>query len=130
MRLERSQTSIIGKSTRMIEVEEILKGIRERNSRTIGRAISVIEDGNHRAAAILQRINEEGVQAATILGITGPPGVGKSSLIDQLISHYRIHGKRVGIVAIDPSSPVSGGAILGDRIRMMRHATDPGVIIR
>jgi len=114
----------------MIEVDEILKGIRERNSRTIGRAISVIEEGNHRAAAILQRINEESVQAATILGITGPPGVGKSSLIDQLISHYRIHGKRVGIVAIDPSSPVSGGAILGDRIRMMRHAKDPGVIIR
>ncbi|CAG0942301.1 partial putative GTPase, partial [Candidatus Brocadiaceae bacterium] len=81
-------------------------------------------------AAILQGINEGCVLAATILGITGPPGAGKSTLINQLISHYRIHGKRVGIVAIDPSSPVSGGAILGDRIRMMRHATDPGVLIR
>lgn len=114
----------------MNEIDGILKGIREGNPRTIGRAISAIEEGNHRAAAILQGINEGCVHTATILGITGPPGVGKSTLINQLISHYRIHGKRVGIVAIDPSSPVSGGAILGDRIRMMRHAKDPDVIIR
>lgn len=114
----------------MNEIDGILKGIREGNPRTIGRAISAIEEGNYRAEAILQGINDGCVLAATILGITGPPGAGKSTLINQLVSHYRIHDKRVGIVAIDPSSPVSGGALLGDRIRMMRHATDPGVIIR
>lgn len=67
---------------------------------------------------------------AHIVGITGNPGAGKSSLCNALISGWRAQGKRVGIVAIDPSSPFSGGAVLGDRIRMQRHATDPGVFIR
>lgn len=67
---------------------------------------------------------------AFILGITGNPGAGKSTVVDCLIAHYRQAGLRVGVVAIDPSSPFSGGAILGDRIRMQRHALDPGVFIR
>jgi len=67
---------------------------------------------------------------ATILGITGNPGSGKSTLTDQLIAHYRGEGKQVGVVAIDPTSPFTGGAILGDRVRMQRHATDEGVFIR
>lgn len=67
---------------------------------------------------------------AYLIGITGPPGAGKSTLVDQLIAHYRKRGKRVGVVAIDPTSPFTGGAILGDRIRMNRHADDPGVFIR
>jgi LAO/AO transport system kinase len=67
---------------------------------------------------------------ATIIGITGNPGAGKSTVVDQLIERYRAEQKRVGVVAIDPTSPFSGGAILGDRIRMQRHATDPGVFIR
>src|SRR4051812_38688946 len=67
---------------------------------------------------------------ALILGITGPPGAGKSTLVDQLTAAYRKQEKRVGIVAIDPTSPYTGGAILGDRIRMNRHAEDPGVFIR
>src|SRR2546427_13301264 len=63
---------------------------------------------------------------ARVVGVTGSPGAGKSTLVDGLIAHYRREGERVGVVAIDPTSPFSGGAILGDRIRMQRHATDPG----
>src|SRR6185312_10024198 len=67
---------------------------------------------------------------AWVLGITGNPGSGKSTVVDALIAHYRKQHKRVGVVAVDPTSPFSGGAILGDRIRMQRHATDDGVFIR
>lgn len=67
---------------------------------------------------------------AFIIGITGPPGAGKSTLVDQVTAAYRTRGKRVGIVAVDPTSPFTGGAILGDRIRMNRHADDDGVFIR
>jgi LAO/AO transport system kinase len=67
---------------------------------------------------------------AYVIGITGNPGAGKSTVVDALIAHYRGLGERVGIVAVDPTSPFSGGAILGDRIRMQRHALDPGVFIR
>jgi LAO/AO transport system kinase len=67
---------------------------------------------------------------ARIIGLTGSPGVGKSTLTDVLVERYRAQGKTVGVVAVDPTSPFSGGAILGDRIRMQRHATDEGVFIR
>ena len=67
---------------------------------------------------------------ARILGITGPPGVGKSSLIDRLIDELRRHGNTVGVIVIDPTSPISGGALLGDRLRMQRHSEDDGVFIR
>jgi GTPase len=67
---------------------------------------------------------------AFVLGVTGNPGAGKSTVVDGLIAHYRAQGKRVGVVAVDPTSPFSGGAILGDRIRMQRHAVDEGVFIR
>jgi LAO/AO transport system kinase len=67
---------------------------------------------------------------AYVIGVTGNPGAGKSTVVDALIERYRAQGKKVGVVAVDPTSPFSGGAILGDRIRMQRHATDPGVFIR
>ncbi|MEO6771623.1 MAG: methylmalonyl Co-A mutase-associated GTPase MeaB [Kofleriaceae bacterium] len=67
---------------------------------------------------------------AYVIGVTGNPGAGKSTLVDGLISHYRTAGETVGVIAIDPSSPFSGGALLGDRVRMQRHALDPGVFIR
>lgn len=114
----------------MNEIHKILRGIHQKDPCAIGRAISIVEEGDKRSGAILQEIGGENIQAATILGITGSTGVGKSTLVGQLISYYRNQGHRVGIVAIDPSSPVSGGAILGDRIRMMRHAVDQDVVIR
>ena len=114
----------------MNEIDDILRGIRQKDPRAIGRAISIVEEGDQRAGEILQILDEEKVQTATIIGITGSPGVGKSTLVDQLISYYRRQGLRIGIVAIDPSSPISGGAFLGDRIRMMRHTIDQDVLIR
>jgi LAO/AO transport system kinase len=103
-----------------------------------------ILSGDIRAAARLMRDIDDGFRSAVeelkalyphtgkafLLGLTGPPGAGKSTLVDQLTAAYRRMGKRVGIVAIDPTSPFTGGAILGDRIRMNRHADDPGVFIR
>ncbi|MBI1921070.1 MAG: methylmalonyl Co-A mutase-associated GTPase MeaB [Geobacter sp.] len=103
-----------------------------------------ILQGDIRAAARLMRDIDDGFGSAVeelktlyphtgnayIIGITGPPGAGKSTLVDQVTAAYRSRGKRVGIVAIDPTSPFTGGAILGDRIRMNRHASDEGVFIR
>ncbi len=114
----------------MDNIEGIVTGVLQRDPHAIGRAISIVEDGDRRAGAILQRIDEKGITNATVLGITGPIGVGKSTIINQLITYYRKQGHRIGIVAIDPSSPLSGGAILGDRIRMMGHSTDHDVVIR
>jgi len=99
------------------------------HSRRLGRFISLIEDHPEQAEVQLAELYHENTQA-TVLGITGPPGAGKSSLTDGLISRYRALGKRVAVIAVDSSSPFSGGAILGDRIRMAVHATDPGVFIR
>src|SRR3546814_8411110 len=65
-----------------------------------------------------------------MIGITGPPGIGKSTMVDQMVALYRAQDKRVAILAFDPSSPFSGGAVLGDRVRMLRHAEDAGVLIR
>ncbi len=97
--------------------------------RAIARAISLVENGDPAAVPLLQALFPR-TGAAYLLGITGPPGGGKSTLVDRLIAHYRGQGLRVGVIAVDPSSPFSGGAILGDRVRMQKHATDPGVFIR
>jgi len=93
------------------------------------RAMRLIDDRHPVAVRLLQRIHPHTGRAA-VVGVTGNPGTGKSTLTDQLVRHYRAAGMRVGVVAVDPSSPFSGGAILGDRIRMNDHATDPGVFIR
>jgi LAO/AO transport system kinase len=108
----------------------LLEAVRARNPRAIGRAISLVEDGAPQAGPLLAALDESVIAATTVLGITGPGGAGKSTLTGQLVGHYRSLGRRVGVVAIDPSSPISGGAILGDRVRMMRHATDGEVIVR
>jgi len=97
--------------------------------REVARAISRIERGGADVAELLREIYPQ-TGRARILGITGPPGAGKSTLVSQLAGVYRGAGERVGIVAVDPSSPFSGGAILGDRIRMGDLYTDPGVFIR
>jgi len=95
----------------------------------VARAISKIEDGAKDAAALMKEIYQRS-RGALVIGITGSPGAGKSSLVDKLAMFYRQQGERVGIVAVDPSSPFSGGAILGDRIRMQTLGLDEGVFIR
>ena len=95
----------------------------------VARAISKIEDGSAGAAALMKEIYQLS-RGALVIGITGAPGAGKSSLVDKLAMFYRKSGERVGIVAVDPSSPFSGGAILGDRIRMQTLGLDEGVFIR
>jgi LAO/AO transport system kinase len=95
----------------------------------VARAISKIEDGSNDSAALMKDIYQLS-RGALVIGITGSPGAGKSSLVDKLALLYRQRGERVGIVAVDPSSPFSGGAILGDRIRMQTLGLDEGVFIR
>jgi LAO/AO transport system kinase len=95
----------------------------------VARAISQIEDGSAGAAALMKQIYQLS-RGGVVIGITGAPGAGKSSLVDKLAMFYRQRGERVGIVAVDPSSPFSGGAILGDRIRMQTLGLDEGVFIR
>jgi LAO/AO transport system kinase len=103
----------------------VLKG----DVRALARAISVVENGRPEAPGLLAALFPHGGRSL-VVGVTGPPGSGKSTLVDRLTAHLRRAGKTVGIVAVDPTSPFSGGAILGDRIRMQGHAADPGVFIR
>ncbi len=97
--------------------------------RALARAIRLAEDRDPAAEAILRRVRER-AGSARVVGVTGPPGSGKSTVCDQLIVRWREQGHRVGVIAVDPSSPFSGGAILGDRVRMQRHTGDEGVYIR
>jgi LAO/AO transport system kinase len=105
--------------------ERVLKG----DVRAVARAITLVEDGAPEAPALLARLFPH-TGKSLVVGVTGPPGAGKSTLVDRMAAHLRKEGKTVGIVAVDPTSPYSGGAILGDRIRMQAHATDDGVFIR
>ncbi|MFN2581655.1 MAG: methylmalonyl Co-A mutase-associated GTPase MeaB [Candidatus Dormibacteria bacterium] len=97
--------------------------------RALARAIRMVEDRDPAIYSVLQQVRTQ-TGNAHIVGVTGPPGSGKSTLCDQLIARWRKDGHGVGVIAVDPSSPFSGGAILGDRVRMQRHATDSGVFIR
>ncbi len=99
------------------------------DTRAIARIISLIENGDPVSDAVMRRIYPM-TGRAVVIGITGSPGAGKSTLTDKVIESFRKKGKSVGIIAIDPSSPFSGGAILADRIRMQRHTGDEGVYIR
>lgn len=105
--------------------EHVLEG----NTRAAARLMRDIDDGRPQAIEELKRLYPH-TGNAFIIGITGPPGAGKSTLVDQLTASFRGRGKKVGVVAIDPTSPFTGGAILGDRIRMNRHSCDEGVFIR
>lgn len=107
----------------------MLRGIRQGKPRAIARAISLVENDGASAQRLMKGVFASR-RDAVVLGITGAPGTGKSTLVDQLIGRLRAGGRKIGIVAVDPSSPFSGGAILGDRIRMMRHSLDEAVFIR
>jgi LAO/AO transport system kinase len=98
-------------------------------TRALARAIRMVEDRDPGIATLLREVRER-AGLARVVGITGPPGSGKSTLCDQIIERWRAAGHLVGVIAVDPSSPFTGGAILGDRVRMVRHTLDPGVFIR
>ena len=106
-------------------VERLLRG----ELRALARLITHIEEGRGDGLAVMERLWAHRGEAR-VLGVTGPPGAGKSTLVDRLIGRNRAAGRRVAVLAVDPSSPFTGGAILGDRIRMQTHAADPGVFIR
>jgi LAO/AO transport system kinase len=103
--------------------------VRAGDVRAAARLMRDLDDRAPGAVEVLKRLYPS-TGRAHLVGITGNPGAGKSTVVDGLIGHYRRQGRRVGVVAVDPTSPFSGGAILGDRIRMQRHATDEGVFIR
>lgn len=110
-------------------LEKWASQIRAGDVRAISRAVSAIENRTSEAEQLLKLLFPHTGRAFRI-GVTGAPGTGKSTLVDCLAAHYRAESKTVGIIAVDPSSPFTGGAILGDRIRMHRHATDEGIFIR
>lgn len=113
-----------------MDISLLLRQLHQGDSRGIGRAISLIEDQREEAGELLRGLDRSRIDKAEIIGLTGPPGVGKSTLVTRLAAHLRGRGRRIGIVAVDPSSPVSGGALLGDRVRMTEHALDRDVVVR
>jgi len=107
----------------------LASGVLAGDARAVARAISLVEDDTAAGTELLQSIFPR-TGRAQLIGITGPPGAGKSTLVDRLTGEIRNEGKAVGIIAVDPTSPFSGGAVLGDRVRMGRHFADAGVFIR
>lgn len=110
-------------------MESISKNVLAGDRRALGRAITLVENGGTKASELVRELFEHTGQAH-IIGVTGSPGVGKSTLVDALVSEARKEGLKVAVLAVDPSSPFTGGAILGDRIRMQGHTLDRGVFIR
>jgi LAO/AO transport system kinase len=109
--------------------ESLAEGVRAGDTRALARAISLVENGDPLAYDLVRDIYPETGRTYAV-GITGPPGVGKSSLISTLIGHIREQDRTVGVISVDPSSPFTQGALLGDRIRLSDHFLDPGVFIR
>ncbi|OQX53461.1 MAG: methylmalonyl Co-A mutase-associated GTPase MeaB [Candidatus Aminicenantes bacterium] len=112
-----------------MEISEVAAGILAGHPRAIAKGISLFENNSRRAKELMKQIFPYS-GSAIVIGLTGSPGAGKSTLLDQLIASFRKIGKKIGLIAVDPSSPFTGGAILGDRIRMMRHSLDDEVFIR
>jgi LAO/AO transport system kinase len=111
------------------EIQPLVDQLRAGDTRVLARAISTVENRTPGWSELLKALFPHSGRAR-ILGLTGPPGAGKSTLVDQLVRHYRNENRTVGIIAVDPTSPYTGGAILGDRIRMQEHFSDPGIYIR
>jgi len=110
-------------------IQELVTRVRAGNPRALARAISIVEDRTPESNELLKALFPYSGNAV-LLGLTGSPGAGKSTLVDQIAREYRKQNKTIGIVAVDPTSPFSGGAILGDRIRMQSHYADSGIYIR
>ena len=111
------------------DYQHLIKRVRNGDARALARAISTVENRRPGWADLLKALFPQ-TGKARIIGVTGAPGAGKSTLVDQLAKHYRKENRTVGIIAVDPTSPYTGGAILGDRIRMQDHFSDPGIYIR
>jgi len=111
------------------DIQGLIASLRAGDARALARAISTVENRAAGWSDLLKALFPHSGRAR-ILGLTGPPGAGKSTLVDQLARHYRKQDRTVGIIAVDPTSPYTGGAILGDRIRMQDHFSDPGIYIR
>src|SRR5580698_1082581 len=110
-------------------MQSLVEQVRTGDLRSLSRAIIAVENRTPGWAELLKALFPLSGHAR-ILGLTGPPGAGKSTLVDQLARHYRKENRTVGVIAVDPTSPYTGGAILGDRIRMQEHFSDPGIYIR
>ncbi len=109
--------------------ETLAAGVREGDRRALARAITLVENGDPLAYDLVREVYPE-TGSAYVVGVTGPPGVGKSSLIAALVRRIREAGQTIGVISVDPSSPFTKGALLGDRIRLSEHFLDPGVFIR
>lgn len=109
--------------------EELLAGVKSGDRRSVGRALTQVENGTEVAWRLLSGLNSE-IGGALRVGVTGPPGAGKSTLADGIVRELRKRELKVGVIAVDPSSPFTGGALLGDRVRMLRSSEDPEVFVR
>jgi len=109
--------------------DPLIEGVLAGDARAVARAISLVENDDPAGVDVLRAIFAK-TGRAQLIGITGPPGAGKSTLVDRLTGEIRKEGRKVGVIAVDPTSPFSGGAVLGDRVRMGRHFSDTGVFIR
>lgn len=120
-------------SRRAVDVAELVERVRQGQPRAVARLISLVENGDSDRTSVLREVAAALAPYgghSQVVGLTGSPGVGKSTTTSALVSALRADGLRVGVLAVDPSSPFSGGALLGDRVRMQDHATDEGVFIR
>ena len=109
--------------------EELIKEMKTGSHRALAKILSIIERGGDEANSILKKLSKE-KSDSKVIGITGPPGAGKSTLVDAIVYNLSERGKRIAVLAIDPTSPVTGGAVLGDRVRMARSSKKENVFIR